>query len=207
MDLAVGSLVYAFLWYVPGLFIGLAELEIENLGWDFWARNLITNKIIQVPCLSKGAGTTYHLFFFGALLATLLAGFLTTALFCGIVFSDLASAFLTVLSAFVMIAVIEDNTWYIYRTWSDKNNLGFSRNERAVRYSVATLLAFGLFCAGQCGRTGECSAAISLFWVSVAYYLSFVAVLDNFILYRLYVWARDPESGGHPRGSDALLYR
>jgi len=202
MAVAVDSLVYAVLWYVPGLFVGLAELEIENLGINFWAQHLDT-KIIPLPCTSansKDAGktfTTYHLFFFGALLATLLSGFLTAAFFSGVGFPDIAGVLLVVLSSFVMINVVEDNTWYIYRLrWPDANsakNAGFTVPQRAVRYSVSTLVAFGLFCAGQCGSTGDCGVAIPLFWISVGYYIAFVLVLDCFILRPFYARLRDPD--------------
>lgn len=215
MGLAVDSLVYALLWYVPGLFVGLAELEIENLGEDFWAQNLNT-KIIPLPCISKDPGdagktfTTYHLFFFGALLATLLSGFLTAAVSsAGNGFPDIAGVFLIVLSSFVMINVVEDNTWYLYRlSWPEENSgkhRGFTGPQRVVRYSVSTLLAFGLFCAGQCGRTGDCSVAVPLFWISVGYYISFVVVLDCFILGYPYKWARNPEKKPRSGGSAWLL--
>jgi len=186
MEWPAKAALFTLLFYVPGLFVGLAELEIEELGDSFWAANLKSNKNIPLPWRPTGPGktlTTYHLMFFTALLTVALSGFTAILLFSTQTIEEAGQLFLSVLSVFIMICVVEDNTWYTYRI--NKTGPGFSSWDRAVRYTAGTLISFSLFLGSRCNG-GDCGEPASLFWTAVGFYAAANILVDRGFLVMLY---------------------
>jgi hypothetical protein len=203
MEWPAKAALFTLLFYVPGLFVGLAELEIEELGDSFWAANLKSNKNIPLPWHPTGPGktlTTYHLMFFTALLTVTLSGFTAVLLFSTQSIEEAGQLFLAVLSVFILICVVEDNTWYTYR--NNKTGPGFSPWDRAVRYTVGTLISFGLFLGSQCSG-GDCGEPASVFWTAVGFYAAANILVDQGFLVMLYTRLRLDRPTGD--SSDTLL--
>ena len=203
MEWPAKAALFTLLFYVPGLFVGLTELEIEELGDSFWAANLKSNKEIPLPWRPTSPGktlTTYHLMFFTALLTVALSRFPAILLFSTQSIEEAAQLFLVVLSVFIMICVVEDNTWYTYR--NNKNGPGFSPQDRAVRYTVGTLISFALFLGGRCNN-GDCGEPASVFWTAVGFYAAANIFIDRGFLVMLYKRLRVDRPTGDT--SDTLL--
>lgn len=193
MDIPAAAAVFFACFYVPGLFVGLSELEIESDGLGFWASRLDTWRV-PVCGARRMTLTGYHLTFFTGLLATSIAAAAAGAVLIETSAADLAARILLAGSVFVMVAVVEDNTWWIYRgqkpSESARAKLGeFSGFERTLRYFVGGIVAAILF-----GAAGELAAVdrvrqLSIFFLSLAY-LAGAVILDALVWSRVRNWAR-----------------
>jgi hypothetical protein len=104
------------------------------------------------------------------------------------------------LSVFILICVVEDNTWYTYR--NNKTGPGFSPWDRAVRYTAGTLISFGLFLGSQCSGS-DCGEPASVFWTAVGFYAAANILVDRGFLVMLYTRLRLDRPTGD--SSDTLL--
>jgi len=174
-------------YYAPGLLVGLAELEIENDGRGFWAKDLKTwrTPVCGNPRMTL---TGYHLTFFSGLLAMAIAGATAGTVVVATPGAEIAARVLMAVSTFIMAAVVEDNTWWIYRTNAppieEQVRFGeFRPVDRAIRYFVGTIIAAVCF-----GGAGEL-AGVDRIWQldTFLYALAFTA---GAVLLDAVVWSK-----------------
>ena len=213
MDAPTAAAVFFACFYVPGLFVGLAELEIENDGLGFWASRLDTWRL-PVCGARRMTLTGYHLTFFTGLLATSIAAAAAGAVLVETSAAELAARILLAASVFVMIAVVEDNTWWIYRgarpSEQGRQAVGeFSGFDRAVRYFVGGIVA--AVCFGGAGEIAGVDRVrqLTVFLLALAY-LAGAVILDAILWSRIRNWARPillarSVSPGTGPGTEALL--
>ena len=172
--------LYFLCYYIPGLLVGMAELEIEGDGSGFWASDLSTWRInVLGPRMTL---TGYHLTFFSALLSIFIVGVLVPAIWIPV--EHIAGRVSLAIATFVMASVVEDNTWWIYRgsgpPTTFRKNREFTLGERIVRYALGTALALGFYCAGGADFGLESSFLFESFFISVGFYAAAV-ILDIFV--------------------------
>jgi hypothetical protein len=181
MDSAVGAgALYFLCYYIPGLLVGMAELEIEGDGSGFWASDLSTWRIVVFgPRMTL---TGYHLTFFSALLSIFIVGVLVPSIWAPV--EHIAGRVSLAIATFVMVSVVEDNTWWIYRgsgpPTTFRKSREFSLTERGVRYTIGTAVALGFYCAGGADFGLEGAFVFESFFISVGFYAAAV-ILDIFV--------------------------